>query len=272
MNFILSSEAVPSGTAKLQAVRRTAVLRGKKSLSFCALLLTLLFCACGIEDFPVLPPIPQSNVIQQFNDRATVYIPNDYVGTAFTNFAIYYRIYVSDILQSSTSSESIFSTINPVLAADYTAFKGYIDSTTAISVDMDRVFQGRNYKLLALESNDNILSSSSVFGTNIEFNFSSSRAPTMTAGSNTYTLWRSDGGGLFSPQPDRLFRNREELYRTENLVPTINADVQQPRSGVAEGHLYTYAAMFIVAVGVNPSSYSNIYSTPALIHVFQLPD
>jgi len=232
---------------------------------------SLFLGACGIEDFPVIPPFPASNITRQFNDRATVSIPNDYTGTAFSNFAVYYRIYVSDIPQSSTSSESVFPTINPALNSDYNAFRGYIGSTTTVNVDMDRVFQGRNYKLLTLEPNDNILSSPSIFGTNIIFDFSSSRAPTMTAGSNTYTLWRSDGGGLFSPQPDRLFRNREELYRIENISSTINADVQA-KTGVTDGRLYTYAAMFIVAVGVNPSSYSNIYSTPALIHVFQLPD
>ena len=232
----------------------------------------MLLGACGIEDFPVLPPIPQSNVTQQFNDRATVYIPNEYAGTSFTNFAIFYRIYVSDTPQTSTSSESIFSTINPILAADYNAFKSYIDSTTAVNIDMDRVFQNRGYKYLDLQPNDNILSSSSLFGTSLVFDFSSSRSPTMRAGSSEYTLWRSDGGGLFSPRPDRLFRNREELYRSDNIGPTINADVVE-KTGVADGsRLYTYAAMFIVAVGVNPASYSNIYSTPAFIHVFQLPD
>jgi hypothetical protein len=231
----------------------------------------LFLSACGIEDIPVIPPFPSSNVTRQFNDRAYVNIPNDYAGTAFTNFAIYYRIYVSDI-PSSTTTESIFSTINPALNSDYNSFRGYIDSSTAVNIDMDRVFQGRNYKLLALEPNDNILSSPSIFGTNIEFNFSSSRAPTMTAGSNTYTLWRSNGGGLFSPQPDRLFRNREELYRTENIEPTINADVVDKSGISADVRHYTYVAMFIVAVGINAASYSNIYSTPALIHVFQLPD
>ena len=232
----------------------------------------LFFGACGIEDFPVIPPIPQSNITQELNNRAIVRVPNEYDGTPFANFAIFYRIYVSDTPQSSTSSESIFSTINPVLATDYNAFKSYIDSTTVVNVDMDRLFQNRGYKYLDLQPNDNILSSSSIFGTNLVFDFSSSRAPTMRAGSSEYTLWRSDGGGLFSPRPDRLFRNREELYRSDNIGPTINADVVE-KSGVADGsRLYTYAAMFIVAVGVNTASYSNIYSTPALIHVFQLPD
>ena len=233
----------------------------------------LFLGACGIEDIPVIPPFPSSNVTRQFNDRAYVNIPNDYAGTAFTNFAIYYRIYVSDILQSSTSSESVFSTINPTLASDYNVFKAYIDNTTAINVDMGRIFQNRGYKYLDLSDDNSIFSvlSSSAFGTTLEFNFSSSRDPTITIGSNTYTLWRSNGGGLFSPRPDRLFRNREELYRSENINSTVNADVQA-KSGVTDGSLYTYAAMFIMAVGVNTASYSNIYSTPALIHVFQLPD
>jgi hypothetical protein len=250
------------------------VLRDKITSGIYAFFLTLLLGTCGIEDYPVIPPIPQSNVTRQFNDRATVYIPSDYNGTYFTNFAIYYRIYVSDTPQSSTSSEGIFSTINPVLSTDYNVFSSYIDSSTTVNVDMDRLFQGRNYKLLALQPNDNINSvlSSSVFGSNLVFEFSSSRAPTMTVGSSVYTLWRSDGGGLFSPQPDRLFRNSEELYRRDNINDTINNDVAD-KSGVNDGsRLYTYAAMFIVSVGVNTASYSNIYSTPALIHVFQLPD
>ena len=233
----------------------------------------LFLAACGIEDYPIIPPIPQSNVITELNNRATVRVPNDYAGTPFTHFAIYYRIYVSDIPQSSITVSS-FSAINPTLVSDYNTFRGYIDSTTTVNANMDSIFQGRNYKLLALEPNDNInnVLSSSVFGASLVFDFSSSRLPTMTVGSSTYTLWRSDGGGLFSPRPDRLFRNREELYRSDNINSTINADVVG-KSGVSDSsQLYTYAAMFIVAVGVNTASYSNIYSTPALIHVFQLPD
>jgi hypothetical protein len=233
----------------------------------------MLFGACGIEDYPVIPPIPQSNITQQFNDRAIVRIPNDYTDTSFTNFAIYYRIYVSDTPQSSIT-ESIYSTINPNLSSDYNAFKSYIDSTTTVNVDMDRIFRNRGYKFLNLQDDYSIFSvlSSSVFGATVEFNFSSSRDPSMTVvGANTYVLWRSNDNGLYSPRPDRLFRNREELYRSDNLNSTINADVVG-KSGVPEGRLYTFAAMFIVAVGVNPATYSNIYSTPALIHVFQLPD
>ena len=257
MNFILSS----------------VKLRGKKSLGFCVFLITLFLGACGIEDYPVIPPIPQSNITQEMNYRAVVRVPNEYAGTPFTNFAIFYRIYVSDTPQSSIT-ESTYSAINPALASDYNVFRGYIDSTTVVNVNMDNLFQNRGYKYLDLSDDNNIFSvlSSSVFGTNLVFDFSSSRAPTMTAGSMVYTLWRSNGNGLFSPRPDRLFRNRDELWRSENINSTTNADVQDKSDISADVRHYTYAAMFIVAAGINASTYTNIYSTPALIHVFQLPD
>ena len=237
-----------------------------------AFLFTLFLGACGIEDYPVIPPVPESNITRQFNDRATVRIPGDYGGTPFTNFAIFYRIYVSDIPQSSIT-ESTYNAINPVLASDYNVFRPYIDSTTIVNANMDTIFQGRGYRYLNLQDYNisNVLSSS-VFGASIVFDFSSSGLPAMSIGNNTYTLWRSDGGGLFSPRPDRFFRNRDELWRTENISSTTNADVADKSGIAADVRHYTYAALFIVAVGVNTASYSNIFSTPALIHVFQLPD
>jgi hypothetical protein len=94
----------------------------------------------------------------------------------------------------------------------------------------------------------------------------------MSVGQAVYTLWRSDGSGLFTPRPDRLLMNKEELWRSDNINDKINADVVDKSDIGAGDKRYTYAAMFIVAVGINSTSYSNIYSTPALIHVFQLPD
>ena len=251
-------------------------LRGKKILCICVLLFTLFLGACGIETFSIIYPIPQSNISQEMNNRAVVRIPNDNAGDdiPFENFEIFYRIYVSDMPQSSIS-ESTYPAINATLVSDYNTFKSYINSTTTVNTNMDTVFQGRRYRYLYLQDGNRASSvlTSSVLGTSIVFDFSSSKAPTMIVGSSVYTLWRADSGGglFFNPQPDRLFRNREELYKSDNINDTINADVVG-KSGVTEGRLYTYAAMFIVAVGVNVSSYSNIYSTPALIHVFQLPD
>jgi hypothetical protein len=244
--------------------------KGTGLLVFCAAFFLL---SCGLEDIPILDPVPQSNVRQDMNNRATVQIPSYYSGSPLSRFEIYYRIYVSDVLQASTTTDT-YSAINSALASHYSTFRSYIDSTTHLSIDMDSIFQGRGYKNLYIEG-DRYASSvltPSVQGSTLVFDFSSSKVPTMTIGSNEYTLWRSNGGGLFSPQPpDRLFFNREELYRESNINNTINADVEN-KSGITGGRYYTYAAMFITAVGVNPATFSNIYSTPALIHVFLLPD
>jgi len=232
----------------------------------------LFILGCGIEDYPFINPIPQSNITQEMNNRATIRVPNNNADTPFTNFAVFYRIYVSDTPQASITT-STYSAINPILASDYGTFSGYIDSTTLVSANMETLFQGRGYKYLGLED-QNIYGvlSSSVFGGTIVFDFSSSKRPTMTIGSNVYTLWRSDGNGLFTPQPDRYFVNKEELWRAENINDKTNADVVNKTGIKPDDRHYTYAAMFIVAVGINSASYSNIYSTPSLIHVFQLPD
>jgi hypothetical protein len=238
---------------------------------FCSLFLW----SCGIEDIPFIDPIPQGNITQAMNNRAIVRIPVDSPGTTFTNFAVFYRIYVSDTLQASTTSISSYSAINSTLASDYNYFSGYIDNTTQVNVDMDRIFQNRGYKYLVLEdpaNNINAVLSESSLGQSLVFDFSSSMRPTMTLGNNTHVLWRSDGGGLFSPRPDRYFVNSNELSSPYNINDQINADVVN-KTDIPEGGMrYTYAAMFIAAVGFNPSTYSNIYSTPSLIHVFLLPD
>jgi hypothetical protein len=235
-------------------------------------LCSLFFWSCGIEDYPYIDPIPDGNIIRDLNSRAIIRIPGDSPGTTFTNFAVFYRIYVSDTLLSSTTSTSSYSSINSTLVSDYNTFSGYINSTTQVNVDMNKLFSDRGYKYLGLE-NDNISNalSSSSLGKSLTFDFSSSKRPTMTIGNFTYVLWRSDGGGLFSPRPDRYFVNSGELWNSENISNTINADVVN-KANMDGDMRYTYVAMFIVAVGINPTSYSNIYSTPSRIHVFLLPN
>jgi hypothetical protein len=230
-----------------------------------------VICSCGIEDYPYIDPIPDGNIIREFNSRAVIRIPADSPGTTFTSYAVFYRIYVSDTLLSSVSTSS-YSSINPTLVSDYNAFSGYINSTTQVNVDMNKLFSDRGYKYLSLEKDNinNVLSSSSL-GKSLTFDFRSSISPTLTIGNSTYVLWRSDGGGLFSPRPDRYFRNNGELWNPENISNTINADVVN-KSNMDGDMRYTYAAMFIVAVGINPATYSNIYSTLSLIHVFLLPN
>jgi len=251
------------------------VQKFQNAICYLLFIFSFFLCACGIEDIPFIDPIPQGNIVQAMNNRAVVRIPSESPGTTFTNFSVFYRIYVSDTLQQSTTT-NVYSAINSTLVSDYNYFNGYINSTTQVNVDMNTVFQNRGYKYLVLEepniNNINTVLSESSLGQSLIFDFSSFTRPTLTLGNNTYVLWRSDGGGLFSPRPNRYFVNNNELSNPDNINNQINADVVNKANLSSSDRRYTYAAMFIVAVGINPSSYSNIYSTPSLIHVFLLPD
>jgi hypothetical protein len=244
-------------------------MKGKSSIFF-ILMAAFFLWACGIEDYPFIYPIPEENVRPTMSNRAVVQIPTGYEGTPFSHFAIYYRIYVSDVPLANTDPNT-FSAINPTLNSNYNFFRPYIGSTTQVNVDMNRLFQNRGYNILNFEGHSiSSVLSSSVWGRELIFDFSSGRDPTMTVNDNTYTLWRATG--IFIPQPDRLFINSYDLTRSENLISTINADVQN-KPGIAAGiPLYTYAAMYITAVGINVAAYTEIYSTPVLIHVFLLPN
>ena len=160
--------------------------------------------------------------------------------------------------------------VSPALANDYNVIRPYIDSDTMVNQNMDSLFtRNREYRYLQLESGqiDNVLSSA-VLGANLEFHFTSQpsgRRPTMTIGTNVYTLWRSATNA--SPVPNRYFVNHADLRDAENIRPQINADVAD-NSGLRD---LVYAAMFIVAVGRDPGTYARVYSTPTLIHIFLLP-
>ena len=244
--------------------------------------MTLFLANCGLEDYPFIYPIPQSNITQEMNDRAIVRVPTSNIGSSFTHFVIFYRIYVSDDFQPSTTLSTTFSVINPALSSDYNSIRPYIDSDTLVNSNMDSLFQGRSFKYLLFQNAEieTVLSdnaSPSVLGSVLEFDFSSSKQPTMVkkdSGGNItggpYILWRSNGNGTFSPRPDRYFVNSEDLWKADNINQNTNADVSNKSSFTKEDR-YTYAAMYIVAVGIDINSYSEIYSTPSLIHVFLLP-
>jgi hypothetical protein len=224
------------------------------------------FNACGIEDVPFLYPIPEGNISRGLANTATVRIPGENDDT-FSHFEIFYRIYVSDI--DSDTPLNILNAINPTLSSDWGAISPYIDSDTFTNINMADLFRGRSYyQLLLRDEIVNAVLSSSVFDLSLIFNFPLfGGTPTMTIAGTTYTLWRN-WRGAFEPRPDNYFRNRQEL--SETIDATINADVA-PRANLAPGsRVFTYAAMFIMAVG--QEGHIIHYSTPSLINIFRLPD
>jgi len=239
----------------------------KSSKAFLILVAAFFLWACGIQDIPFLYPIPEGNVHRGFLGT-TVMIPdsNDII---FTHFAIYYKIYVSDI--DSDTPLAIMTAINPTLAQDWAAISPLIDSETAIDTSTD-FFRGRRFFLLQVRGANRIDSilDSSVFGTNITFRFPLRGTPEMTVGGEDYALWRSVGPPMFDPRPDRYFRNRPEL--SEIIDTAVNADVAGRENLTPGARIITYAAMFIVAAGFDHHLQAPIYSTPQLINVFRLSD
>ena len=261
--------------------------RGKRSITisfprFLVPLIVLLavFCAsCGLDDYPFLYPIPQANVRTEMNTSAIVDLSRyDSSNINFSYFAIFYRIFVSDMDQLAPSAGN-FSVINPTLAHNFNTVLPHIDNDTS-TANMDNLFRNMRFRHLVFANADiNGVLNSSFFDRPLEdrklhFDFGSSQQnPVMRLGNDEYILMRSNGNGSFSPRPaDRLFRNTVELRSAANINDQFNADVAD-KANIAEAlRLHTYAAMFIVAVGFNPQTLSEFYSTPALIHVFQLPN
>jgi len=262
----------------------------------CSILAISLLGACGLlVGEPFIDPVPQAVITQSFSERSIVDLrsyptPDD--GSAFTNFVIFYRIYVSSVNPSPTTigDNHTFSVINPTLNSDFLNIHPRIDNEELIGENMHNVFSGRQFRYLALENYDiTQVLGREFFARSVgeriiefDFDFTTGRIPVMRIGSSTnpnrqvYNLLRANshqGIGAFAPQPEhRRFINSPELRSSENINLRINADVADRSGIVAAERRYTYAAMFIVAVGMSSGTFSNVYSTPAMIHVFRLPD
>jgi hypothetical protein len=187
---------------------------------------------------------------------------------------------VSDISEESPSAGN-FTTINPVLAQDYSAIAAYINSTTTGNTSMGPLFQNRNYNLLEISSGnlDSFLSSGFPRTVILEFPQNQGQLtrpwPYLTIdGGGPYYLYRSTGNGRFNPMPqdDRHFMNFPDLTNPSYINQNNNADVVN-KSGISDtATRHAYAAFFIVAVGLDTNTFSSIYSTPAFVGVLRLPD
>jgi hypothetical protein len=239
----------------------------KKILILTVLLAGAFFISCGIDEYYYLPQVPEGGVTINLNTEATINLPvidEYYYAVSYT---IFYRIYVSNFL---TSSSADIAQISPSLVSDYNFFSQYTNPATTTSITSMNTFRNRNYFELEFDGVDiaNILPKS---GGTFRIRF-----PTVLWGEpialfndeQEYSLRRSSQ--LISPQPrnDLSFRNTQELRSYENSNVNINADVAG-RTGEMQ---YSYVSMYIVASGVNPGNFTPIYSKPTHISVFKLPD
>jgi hypothetical protein len=214
---------------------------------FIILGITIVFLSCGLDDYIYLDPVPQESINVTLNTDATVTLRSNQSG--FKHYSIYYRIYVSSNLLAVAIEEGMLSTVNSYLYSDYSAIKPYTNPDTSTSTNVGTLFTNRKYYALDNQFPPGTLT--------ISF---SEATPSI----NGNPILRSST--IYNPAPDRYFRNQTDLYAAEN--GTRNVDVQPTTSG--SGPMYTYAAMYVVAVGVD-DNYSTIFSKPTFISVFRLP-
>jgi hypothetical protein len=241
----------------------------------CGLLLTGIFLSCGIEDYYYLSPVPVGNIRMYLNTRATVQLPG-VSDPYFTNFAIFYRIYISESNEPGEiqTSPASLNKVNSALYSDYAFFDNYTTSNTMVGASIGSLFRNRSFYPLDISSSlslDAVLDNNSP-GSTIVIDFQFSPPSITVSGVIPQTpLFRSTNNGTFTPRPDRYFRNTTELYLSANANSANNADVAD-LSNSTGAQRYTYAALYIVLVGIDLTTYSQIYSNPTFIGVMRLPD
>jgi hypothetical protein len=233
--------------------------------------------SCGIEDYPFLTPVPEETITRTLNERADIPLPSiDSSDIYFKNFSFFYRLYVSNVLQSGeiTRDQNTLKNINTTLSSDYFAIEPYTKIDNNMATGVGSLFSGRKYYQLLTEGSEieNLLSIRNSAIVSITFQRSlADPYPRLLRGSDSYNLIRSNGNGLFRPQPeDRYFLNTKDLNAKENLTTEVNADVVD--AAEQAGDRYVYCAMYIVATGFDTRSLSPIYSSPAFVSIFLLPD
>ena len=246
----------------------------------------LLFSNCGLEEYPYIESLSQSNISRSIPNTATIKIPSSFTGSGLSgfHFIIFYRIYISDESGTpagyTTDGNSSYYIFNPQLASDYNYFKNLIDNNSID--DMDKLFRNRGYKYLCLENDEDIdaLLNSSVLGKSISFEFPSSYSPDqypkMTINNISHNLFRSTDNGGYRALPSRYFLYKKDSWSSkvekgdERIDDSTNADVND-KVNIAEGERYhAYTAMYIAATAIDDTNYSYIYSTPEFIHVIRL--
>jgi len=221
---------------------------------------------CGIAEYYYLPQVSEGDITGNLNTEAEIIFPSISQSYAIS-YKIFYRIYVSNFL---TSSSSDIAQISPTLVSDYNFFSSYTNPANTNIITSSDTFRSRNYHELDFDGIDltDILTKS---GGTLRIRFPTINWGTPTASLNDgqdYNLMRSNQ--LISPLPtnNRYFQNTPELRSYDNANSNINADVAG-RTG--EMH-YSYVSMYIVAYGVNPGNFNTIYSKPTHIRIFKLPD
>ena len=253
--------------------------------------------SCGLEEYYYMDYIPEGDYRDV--NSATIRLPASSragygersSGGYFSNFVIYYRIYISDIPFIGRIDETTRSSVNSTLNSDFNTLSSYtnITSTDVSTSNLEtRFFNLKYYKLLLADRNiDTFLGRNSLNQTlTIHFPPNTGEEPTLVLGDrdpvigdNAFILRRATDGPniIFSPKPNspeglfRTFLNHPELYDKGNVNNENNADVATNTKNVEMR--YTYVSMYIMAVGLTGETPpKTIYSQPAFLGTFMLAE
>jgi len=240
-------------------------LRRKAGLVlFCGII--TFFFSCGIEEVIYLEPVVDASFTGVTAGRLT--LPDNSGNEYFRNWAVYYRIYLSDTLSTSITTNAERNTINSLLSTHFNAIDPYIIDENYVFNNIS-IFTSRGYyPLYRSIDRENGLAIHDLLGTTangeLSFDFSNSTiGPFMRYAAGEYYLFRNSDN--FTPLPDRLFFLHSDMFTSTSEV---NADIQQ-KAGVDP--LAAYISMYIIAVGID-NSFSPVYSRPAHIGIFRLPE
>jgi hypothetical protein len=217
----------------------------------------ILSISCGIEESYYLPQVPSVNINRNVDTEADIIIPpiNPVDFFYFTDYAIFYRIYVSET-PISLGNPGTFTT---ELRNDFNAISPYTNpASISVSSSIDQLFRARGYFELSFVGENNS-SMMPMTGGVLNITFPTNADPPFATLRNSA---RSDiqlARSINNPVPDNIFINTLDL-RTD----TRNTDVSR-RAGD-----YAYVSMYIVAKGFDSVYFLPIFSKPTHIHIFQL--
>jgi hypothetical protein len=118
------------------------------------------FGACGLEDHAYLSPVAESNITIRDNSQVIIRLPSRDTVEAqyFTHFAIFYRIYISDILQVGQITPEVMRDINANLSYDYNGIfpytSNYNSDETTTNNAVGSIFSSRRYYEMELDGTD----------------------------------------------------------------------------------------------------------------------
>jgi len=250
----------------------------------------LSLLSCGLDDVPFISPIPDWGWSHSVTGTTTIRLPSggdEGYGEYFRNFIIFYRIYLSTVLEPADiiNEPGQRSSINPTLNTDFGHFVRLTDHTdaTVSTAGLDTTFINRGFLRLNLEGADvdTVLGRGSLGAAmRIVFaqEFMGQRPRLILNDDRTYYLRRAEHSprfGEFDPEPsgDLSFLNHPALRHGPNVTEQINADVVN-RTGVPEIDIqHSYVLMYMVAEGRGLTTPpTRVFSQPTFLGIFMLPN